>query len=56
VFFVSLIVFPGALLSTNFGFLDIIEDEKLRGTWYNLIVILSFNVFDTIGRKIGGPY
>lgn len=31
-----------------------IEDEKKRGAWEGLFLIFIFNVFDTVGRYMGG--
>lgn len=56
VFIVTFVVFPGAFFQpkATFEFLDFIEDKDERGSWYSLMVILIFNVFDTVGRYSGG--
>jgi len=45
VFINTFVVFPGAFLNEHFTFMDNFE-------WYFITVILIFNVFDTIGRKL----
>lgn len=51
VFVLTFVVFPGAFFSTN---LNMMKGMKNEFTWYTLTVITIFNVFDTVGRKLGG--
>ena len=44
---ITFIVFPGVTCSTGIGFLK-------TYTWYLLFIITMFNVFDTLGRFVGG--
>ena len=49
VFVVTFIVFPNVFFAFNyFDFLGKGSD------WFNLLIILTFNCFDTVGRKMGG--
>lgn len=50
-FFITFIVFPGITNKPMFKFL--IGNEQAI-TWNNLILIFLFNVFDTLGRYLGG--
>ena len=57
VFMLTFIIFPGAFLDSYFDFInntDLSKDEKL--SWYFIALTLLFNVFDTIGRFLGGSY
>ena len=51
VFIVTFVVFPGAFFDSHFNFMDNSSNEF---TWYSLSIILTFNVMDTVGRKLGG--
>lgn len=51
VFTCTFIVFPGAFFRSKFNFMSGMKDEF---AWYITIVILIFNIFDTIGRNLGG--
>jgi len=53
-FTVCFIVFPGAFYDSYFDMLSGISDVDSRISWYDIIIILQFNVFDTIGRWLGG--
>ena len=44
-------MFPGTSLSTNFNFLGTSNRDF---AWFSVILITTFNVFDTIGRFAGG--
>lgn len=48
----TFVVFPGAFLNEHFGFMDSLGDNEF--SWYFISVILIFNIFDTIGRKLAG--
>ena len=57
VFFITFTVFPGAFFASKFYFLDPIagaKGESEEVTWYQIMVILLFNIFDTVGRFLGG--
>lgn len=57
VFFITFAIFPGAFFQSKFYFLDFIADKRgasEENTWYELIMILLFNVMDTVGRYLGG--
>jgi hypothetical protein len=56
VFLITFIVFPGAFLDSSFSMLNGIENEKERESWYSIIIILLFNIFDTAGRFMGGKF
>jgi len=53
VFTVTFVVFPGAFFLSHFRFMD---GSKAEFEWYAQIVILTFNVMDTLGRKMGGLF
>lgn len=53
IFFVTFIVFPGITNKPMFKFL---EKNEQKETWKNLIFVFLFNVFDTLGRYMGGKY
>ncbi|CAI2361264.1 unnamed protein product [Moneuplotes crassus] len=50
-FVISFVVFPGTHLSTHFDFLG---DTAKDRAWFTVLMITTFNVFDTIGRFAGG--
>jgi len=52
-FLITFVVFPGTSLSTKFDFMGTSARDI---SWFTLIMIASFNVFDTIGRFAGGYY
>jgi len=52
VFFVTFIIFPGTFFDSHFEIMHNIG--KTEFTWFTLSIILTFNVLDTIGRKLGG--
>ena len=54
VFVVTLTVFPGTFFTSHFTFMDGMSTQGAEFTWYTLIVILTFNILDTVGRKMGG--
>lgn len=54
VFMVTFIIFPGTFYDSSFNFLSGISDSDERASWYQIIIILLFNVFDTVGRFLGG--
>lgn len=56
VFAITLSVFPGTFNKGKFNFMDKIKDPETRKAWYNTIILLMFNIVDTLGRKIGGMY
>lgn len=43
----SYLVFPGVLTAQKITFIDSEE-------WYNLLILGLFNIFDTVGRTLGG--
>jgi len=61
VFTSTFIIFPGGFFTgpAMFNFMDTLvpggkEEDDTRFQWYTLMVITIFNVFDTIGRYLGG--
>ena len=52
-FLITFVVFPGTSLSTQFDFLG--TSAKAQ-SWFLVLIITVFNIFDTIGRFLGGPY
>ena len=48
IYFVTFMVFPGLTNSTTLTFLD------SDGPWFQIFFMTTFNLFDTIGRYIGG--
>lgn len=52
VFTVTFIIFPGAFFLSHFNFMGKLGDSEFM--WYSQMMILGFNVFDTVGRKLGG--
>lgn len=56
VFIVTFIIFPGTFYDSRFDILDKIQDDTERAGWYDIIIILLFNVFDTVGRFMGGKF
>ena len=49
VFLVTFIVFPNVFFA--FKYFDFLGKGS---DWFNLTIILAFNIFDTVGRKMGG--
>jgi L-lactate permease len=54
VFFVSFVVFPAVITDQKFEFMQGIHNTDLRIGWEMLIYIFLFNLFDTVGRWLGG--
>lgn len=54
VFVITFVVFPGVSLRTGLNFMSGIDNPDLKGSWTALIFIIIFNMFDTIGRWLGG--
>ena len=52
VFIATFIVFPAIFFDSYWSFLD----TKGGHPWYIIIFIFTFNVCDTIGRKLGGSF
>jgi equilibrative nucleoside transporter 1/2/3 len=52
VFFCTFIIFPGTFFDAHFKAMENIGSTEF--TWYTLSVILTFNILDTCGRKLGG--
>lgn len=50
VFINTFTVFPGAFFNEHFGFMDSLG--KTEFSWFTITVILLFNIFDTVGRKL----
>lgn len=50
-FVITFVVFPGTQLSTSFNFLG---NSKADMAWFSVLMITTFNIFDTIGRFAGG--
>lgn len=53
VFFCTFLIFPGVTNNPMFNFL---KDNEQANTWKNLIFVFLFNIFDTLGRFLGGKY
>ena len=51
VFVITFICFPGLTDDTHFSFLSTIKNEE---SWFNLLCLVLFNIFDTIGRWYAG--
>ena len=51
VFMLTFICFPGLSDDSSFDFLSHVHNEA---NWYNLICLFIFNIFDLVGRYIGG--
>ena len=49
VFIATFIVFPGVFFDSNWSIVP-------KSSWYTIISILTFNILDTTGRKLGGMY
>jgi len=47
--FVTFITFPGVTGTTSLSFID-------SRAWFDLFMVTTFNVFDTIGRYLGGTH
>ena len=56
VFIVTFVIFPGAFYDSSFDMLSSISDKDDRNSWYQIINLILFNVFDTIGRFMGGKF
>lgn len=52
VFAITFVVFPGVFFQSHFSFMKNLGGNEQA--WYNLTIILLFNVLDTVGRKLGG--
>lgn len=56
IFFVTLAIYPGVTCDTNLKFLSG-TNPTTKLAWQTLLLVFIFNVFDTIGRWLGGqPY
>ena len=53
VFLLTLFLFPGTTADTYFNFI-VKLNLKNPESWYQLLVVFIFNVFDTVGRWAGG--
>ena len=51
IFVVTLIVFPGLSQASGFKFL---ANKPGEAAWLNFTILTAFNVFDTLGRYLGG--
>ena len=49
----SLLLFPGATTDSYFTFIQRLQLSNPE-SWYQLLVVFIFNVFDTVGRWAGG--
>jgi len=50
----TFVVFPAVITDTKIQFLQGIENPNLRIGWTMLVFIFTFNLFDTLGRWLGG--
>ncbi len=48
-FFLTFIVYPGVCTQTHIHFV-----EKKDPAWNTLMFLTTFNIFDTVGRLVGG--
>jgi Nucleoside transporter len=51
---VTFIIFPAVITDFRLEFLQSIKDDSLRISWTMVAFIMTFNLFDTIGRWVGG--
>jgi len=53
IFMLTFVFFPGIMDGTNLSFMEnnITDNEA---SWFQLFMLLLFNIGDTIGRTIGG--
>lgn len=51
VFVITFVVFPGVCMATSIKFLQGVSNYS---AWYGLFMVTVFNIFDTIGRSMGG--
>lgn len=51
IFFITFVVFPGTTNDTSLQFMKGMQNYD---SWYFLIMVMIFNVLDTIGRYMGG--
>ena len=49
----TLFLFPGTTADTEFNFILSLNLPNPE-SWYQLLVVFIFNVFDTVGRWAGG--
>ena len=48
IYVLTFMIFPGVTNNTSLTFLE------SDGPWYNIFLVTTFNLFDTIGRYVGG--
>jgi hypothetical protein len=53
-FFITFTVFPAIITDEKLEFMQSITNNDLRIGWTMLIYIFLFNLFDTVGRWLGG--
>jgi len=51
VFVATFIIFPGVFFESNFRFM---RGMKSEFSWYIIVILLMFNLMDTIGKNLGG--
>jgi hypothetical protein len=54
VFFITFLLFPAVITDDKLVFMNFIKNDDLRIGWTMLFYIILFNLFDTVGRWLGG--
>lgn len=53
-FFITFTIFPAIITDQKLEFMQGMTNNDLRISWTMLIYIFLFNIFDTVGRWLGG--